>query len=145
MRLFRLLVVLRQASVPQGTLRIDYDPTAEFADIAKLAANPVVDFRNGQRDVIRSDAAVKEKNIIDLDDGIVVANPAAVLPVGSELEAVLEEAKRTITEPLLLVGKVEIWQTFRRRVSLEILDVILVVRIRSLLEFMFRNASYSPG
>ena len=99
MRLFRLLVVLRQASVPQGTLGIDYDPTAEFADIAKLAANPVVDFRNGQRDVIRSDAAVKEKNIIDLDDGIVVANPAAVLPVGSELEEVPRNSQEEIVGP----------------------------------------------
>ena len=96
MRLFKLLVVLCQTSVPQGTFRIYYDPTAERAEILKLTANPGVDFGNGQRDIIWSDAAMKEKNVVDPDDRVVFANPPAVFPTASVLETVLEEAKGTI-------------------------------------------------
>ena len=97
-------IVLRQlshAAIPQRTLIIGDHALGELGEIGQLFPDLGIDFAAGRCGVLLADSSVKENRIIDLDDGVLLAQPLSIFAVGLKRQTMLHPSQRVLVLKLL--------------------------------------------
>src|SRR4051812_43633050 len=103
MRLQRVLFALREAAVPQRSLRVRGHRGWYAREIEKLTLNNTVDLRARCTNVLRRDSSMNIHCVVDANRRVILPNPGPVLSGRTEGSPVFDKSRWVPLEPGSLV------------------------------------------